>query len=162
MTKINYIIGDQELLPQMKNLWEKLQTHHSQVTKYFPENMNKFSFEKRTQYLFEKSDDLLVRINIVQDVKKNTYIGYCMSTILIKSTGKLGEAESLYVEPEYRHVGIGSALMEDAINWMDAEKVQRKILGVVVGNDDVFKFYKKFRFYPRTTIFEQKSNLHKK
>ena len=56
----------------------------------------------------------------------------------------------------YRNQGIGSALMERVLAWMDGGGAIRKGFGVGNNNEEAWKFYKKFGLYPRMTIFEQK------
>jgi len=38
---------------------------------------------------------------------------------------------------------------------MDGMKVERKILGLGVGNEEVLSFYQRYGFFPRTIILEQ-------
>ena len=67
----------------------------------------------------------------------------------------LGEIESIYIEPDYRGSGIGDNLMKRALRWMDEYPVDKKVLTVGAGNEEVFAFYSRHNFYPRTTILEQ-------
>jgi diamine N-acetyltransferase len=101
----------------------------------------------------DKSRGGALRIDLARDRKTEEYIGYCVSTL----TGeKLGEIESIYIEPPYRRSRIGDSLMQKALRWMDENQVKRKIVGVAEGNESVFAFYRRYGFYPRITVLEQK------
>jgi ribosomal protein S18 acetylase RimI-like enzyme len=45
--------------------------------------------------------------------------------------------------------------MDMAINYLEDSAVKKMILGVAIGNEDVYRFYEKYNFYPRTTILER-------
>jgi ribosomal protein S18 acetylase RimI-like enzyme len=68
------------------------------------------------------------------------------------SENKTGEVESIYVEKGHRRHGIGEKLMERALAWFDDHAVDRKVIAVAGGNEEVFPFYRKYGFYPRVTI----------
>jgi GNAT superfamily N-acetyltransferase len=113
------------------------------------------TFEIRKQNLLEKSGGGALRIDLARDADTGTLIGYCISTISAK---KQGEIESIYVEPDYRRSGIGDIFMKRALSWMDIMSVNRKILGVGAGNEEVFGFYSRYNFYPRVHVLEQVEN----
>jgi ribosomal protein S18 acetylase RimI-like enzyme len=69
----------------------------------------------------------------------------------------IGEIDSIYVEPAYRKRGIGECLMQKALMWLDGEHVASKRLVVVVGNEHVSAFYRKFGFFPQSIVFAQKT-----
>ncbi len=72
------------------------------------------------------------------------------------SQEKTGEIESIFVEEGYRSRGIGSALVERALAWLDTNDSVRNRVSIADGNEAAFSFYKKFGFYPRMTVLEQK------
>ncbi len=47
--------------------------------------------------------------------------------------------------------------MLQALVWMDECGATRKRVSVGDGNEEAWKFYEKFGFYPRMTILEQKT-----
>lgn len=152
MKNIEYVNGNRELLESVKPLWEKLNEHHKNNSTDFSEVYEAFTFEDRSKK-FYSNEISNVNIDLVKDVKEGRYIGYCISTI---SKGFVGEIDSLYIDDDYRSLGIGDSLMERAIQWLDNNNVKKKIIGVAAGNEKVLEFYKRHGFYKRTTILEQK------
>lgn len=151
MLNIEIISGSKELLEYVSPLWDKLNNHHKNKSINFKEKYEKLSFKERSNgFLIYKKDN--ININLVKDKDKKIYVGYCVSTI---NSGLVGEVSSLYIEPEYRTYGIGDELIKRAIKWLDDNKVNKKIIGVAVGNEDVLKFYERLGFRSRTIILEQ-------
>lgn len=58
-------------------------------------------------------------------------------------------SDSIFVESDYRNMGIGDKLMNKALDWLDREGTTTKALMVIYGNERVFRFYRKFGFQPR-------------
>jgi len=151
MLNIEIISGSKELLEYVGPLWDKLNNHHKNKSINFKEKYEKLSFKERSNgFLIYKKDN--ININLVKDKDKKIYVGYCISTI---NSGLVGEVSSLYIELEYRKYGIGDELIKRAIKWLDDNKVNKKIIGVAVGNEDVLKFYERLGFRSRTIILEQ-------
>ena len=140
-------------LDLVKPLWEKLREHHQDVSHYFKGHYSQVTFDFRRKSLLEKSRKGALRIDLAEDRKTGEYIGYCITSLTAE---KLGEIESIYIEPPYRRYGIGDRLMQRALQWLDKNQAKKKILGVGEGNESVFAFYRRYNFYPRTTILEQK------
>jgi ribosomal protein S18 acetylase RimI-like enzyme len=82
----------------------------------------------------------------------NSYIGYCISTII---DGK-GELESLHVIETHRGSGIGKTLVIKHIEWMKEKNC--KVIGVAVSqeNESTIGFYRKLGFYPKTLYMQLK------
>ena len=148
---IRLLEGNTELLNEVKPLWEKLNSYHSEKSIHFKDKYLSFNFEQRALGLCEKAKDGKLMVYLAFDYDK--LIGYCISTIDNKN---LGEIESLYVEDEYRGCNIGDYFMKKSLQWMENYEVKEKRIGVAGGNEDVFSFYKKYGFYPKTTILAQK------
>jgi diamine N-acetyltransferase len=70
---------------------------------------------------------------------------------------KVGEVDSIYVEKSFRRQGIVNHLMKNILNWMNNQDVRQKIVVVVSGNEDVFSFYERYSFFPRTSTLVCKS-----
>jgi diamine N-acetyltransferase len=151
--KIEYLEKSPSDLEIIRSLWIKLKEHHKSFSHYFKDHYAGFTFEQRKQGLVDKSRGGDLRLDLARDQKTGEYIGYCVSTL----TGeKLGEIESIYIEPPYRRSGVGDGLMQRALQWMDNNQAKKKILGVAEGNENVFAFYRRYGFYPRITVLEQK------
>jgi len=156
MPSIQYISGNENLLDLIAPLWEKLNEHHIAISTYFSNAFSKFSFQRRKTGLLRKTQDKDIRIDIAKDNDTDQIIGYCLNTIIQNDFGKkVGEIESIYIEPDYRNTGIGAELVKKALDWMDNEGVHNKILGVAVGNERVFSFYQRLGFFPKSTKLEQ-------
>lgn len=148
---IDFIEGGVELLEQVAPLWEALNEHHAERSVHFQDRFNSFSFAMRKKAFETPGKELL--IILVNDPEDQKVVGYSIASI---QDGKNGEIESLYIEPEYRGLNIGEELMKRPLEWFEKEDVPRVILGVAIGNENVYPFYEKFGFYPRTTILEKK------
>ena len=105
------------------------------------------TWETRKTGLLEKAKTGALLVALAKE--KDTLIGYCVSSV---NNEKQGEVESIYIEKKYRKCGIGDHFMKTALKWMDDQGVQRKIVGVAVGNEEAFGFYEKYGFYPRVTV----------
>jgi len=150
-SKINYISGHQELLDDLRSLWEDLNRHHESVSPYFKEEFATYTFEARVQKVNQKytGDDLRVDIAI-----NDTHpVGYIISGIRDDGTG---EIESIYVENGFRGQSVGAELMQRALAWLEGRQVHTKIIDVAVGNEQAEKFYARFGFYPRVTRLKQR------
>ena len=156
--KFEFIEGNEELLDSIAPLWDKLNSHHVSVSPYFSEQFATFSFQKRRKGIIPGKDGKLIKVDLARAIAENKIAGYCFSSIVNSQYGRIGEIESLYIEPEYRGLGIGERFMRSAINWMDSEGVDRKMVVVAVGNEEVYEFYRRFGFYPKSTRLEYKGN----
>lgn len=154
MINVEYIEGSQEVLYLIQPLWGRLKDYHQNKSKYFADNYANKRFQDRINELTDDSK-VGMKINLVKDKDTGHYIGYCISTI---NKEMIGEIDSLYVEKEYRKQGIGSQLMERALEWLDKNKVKSKIIAVGDGNENVIDFYNHYGFQVRKIILEQVSN----
>jgi diamine N-acetyltransferase len=156
MKTILLIEGGEDLLDDVAPLWQKLNDHHQAKSQHFAEKFSQRTFDHRRAELLNKAQTGFLYVVLAKDLPSGTFVGYCISSI---DREKVGEIESIYLEPSHRETGIGSRLMENALKWMDNHSVQSRIIGVGGGNEDVFKFYSRFGFYPKCTILEQVSRL---
>lgn len=148
--QIRYTETDEKEIDLIVPLWGKLRTHHQERSLYFKDDIGRMTWETRKAVLLEKAKTGAVRVELSRD--KDTLVGYCVSSI---SGEKQGEIESIYIEKEYRKSGIGDHFMKTALKWMNDRGVSRKVIGVAVGNEEAFGFYKKYGFYPRVTVLRQ-------
>ena len=147
MAKIEYTETDQQGLDLIGVLWQKLVEYHKARSQHFSGHYAKITFDLRKKELLEKSRKGPLRIDLARDVNSGELVGYCVSTI---SGDRQGEIDSIYTEPDYRQSGIGDNLMKRALRWMDDLSVTKKILVVGAGNEEVFAFYSRYTFYPRS------------
>ena len=152
MAEMEYTHTDEQGLDLIAGLWQKLLEYHKSLSQHFSKHLDKMTFDLRKKGLLEKSRGGAIRIDLARDTDMGEFVGYCVSTV---SGDRQGEIESIYIEPDYRGLGIGDNLMKRALRWMDEYPVTKKVLGVGAGNEEVFEFYSRYSFYPRTTVLEQ-------
>jgi diamine N-acetyltransferase len=150
---IDYIELNKEQIDIIKPLWDNLRDYHGELSTNFPERYNAVKFEDRKEEILKKSQNGTLKIDLVEDKNTANYVGYCISSI---SEENVGEVDSIYLTEKYRSSGIGSALIERALNWMDKKGVKTKKIVVAVGNEDLLSFYGRYNFFPRHLILEQR------
>lgn len=151
MNNFEFINGSKELLNLVQPLWEKLNKHHEINSNYFSDKFKNLKFEVRKNNLV-KDSNLEIKIDLIKDMEKGLYVGYCISTI---NKELMGEIESLFVEKEYRKYGLGDKLMNNAIEWLNSKGAKTKRICVAEGNENILEFYKKHGFYKRRVVLEQ-------
>ena len=97
--QIEYLEKNQDDLDIIRPLWQKLNQHHLEISKYHKDSRAATTFDMRKKQLMEKSCQGALRIDLARDVITKEYIGYCVTTI---NQEKQGEIESIYVEKDYR------------------------------------------------------------
>ena len=130
-------------LELIKPLWEQLNSVHIDKSIYFKNKYEQFTFGKRMEAIYEKSQKGIVKIDKHLDKDNENYIGYCLSSI----EDNLGEIESIYIESNYRKFRLGDKLMKNALNWLEANKTVNITINVVYANDEVLPFYEWYVFY---------------
>lgn len=151
MDNFEFINGGIEILDIVKPLWEKLNKQHGNLSTYFQHQFRETKFENRKSKFVSKS---ITAINIDLIKKNELYIGYCISTI---NKDAVGEIESLFIEEEYRKLGLGDKLITRGLEWLNNNNVKSKIIAVAEGNEKVLEFYKKYNFYKRIIILQENS-----
>jgi ribosomal protein S18 acetylase RimI-like enzyme len=124
------------------------------MTKQFSDYYAGMNFEKRKKNLFGRSIDMKYKIDLVTDTDTNEHAGYCISSV--NKDGE-GEVDSLFIKQSYRNCGIGDSLMKRALEWLDSYNAGPIRIQVAAGNEEVFKFYEKYNFYPKYTMLFQKT-----
>lgn len=142
--------GDKELLPRVKPLWEKLNWHHLLNNTWFKHYYSTFSFETRQKHFLNEA---IVKLNVdlVSDRLHHRDVGYCVTSL---NRGGAGEIESLYVDVDYRKLGLGDQLMRRAMAWLDEQGAASRTISVAEGNEEVLPFYQHYGFYPRAIVLE--------
>jgi ribosomal protein S18 acetylase RimI-like enzyme len=152
MVNTTYISGNVSLIDKIKPLWEELNQQHLSLSPYFKDYYLTLTFQDRKKAILQRSLGGDVRVDLALD-SSGKLIGYCVTSIDNLATG---EIDSIFVNPQYRKQGIGRALMEKALEWLNSKGVKKKIVSVAVGNEQVYRFYSRFGFLPRRTLLEQK------
>jgi ribosomal protein S18 acetylase RimI-like enzyme len=152
MKKIEYVEKDKKDLDIIGPLWEKLREHHKVRSQHFQKHFKQFTWEIRKNELLEKCHNGSLLVHLAKDKNTNKCVGYCVSTI---NENKVGEIESIFIEADYRRMGIGDTFMKRAMKWMDGKSATRRVIAVAAGNEEAFGFYAKYKFYPRASILTQ-------
>lgn len=148
--KIEYAVKTKEEIDIVAPLWEKLNEHHGSLSRYFAADYPARTWENRKKELLSEAAEL--RVDLASDTDTGEFVGYCVSSV---TTDRLGEIDSIFIEADYRHCGIGDVLMKKVLNWMDGLSVKKKIIQVADGNEEVHTFYRRYGFFPRSTILMQ-------
>ena len=154
MTRIEYRSTDIRGIELIRPLWFQLNEHHHALARNFRTHYEQMTFDDRKNYFERIAKTGSLRLDFAWDPVAGRFVGYCVSSL---SEDKTAEIESVFLEKDYRSEGIGSALMERALGWMNAQGAVRKRVSVGDGNEETWKFYEKFGFYPRLTVLEQKN-----
>jgi len=150
--KIKYVHGDQNMLEEVRELWEKLNRFHCERSEHFKQHYCGMTFEKRKSDLLKKAATGKMRVDIASDEATCRKIAYLVSTL---DSAMVGEIESVYVEEPYRRMGVGGRLMQNALDWMDQNGAVEKNVEVSFGNESAWGFYGRFGFLPRKTTLKQ-------
>jgi ribosomal protein S18 acetylase RimI-like enzyme len=150
--RFKYVHGDGGMLDEIKVLWETLNRHHLSVSPYFKDYYLTLTFEERKRAILQRASGGEVRVDLALDAS-GELVGYCVSSI---DRWLTGEIDSIFVGAKYRGQGIGRALMEKALAWLNGKGAKKKIVSVAVGNEQAYGFYSRFGFLPRRTLLEQK------
>jgi ribosomal protein S18 acetylase RimI-like enzyme len=112
-----------------------LNQHHLYLSKDFKQYYLQLTFEKRKTDLLEKMKGGKLRVEIAVDVRTGQNVRYCISSV---SPYKVGEIESIFVAVNYRGLGVGGTLLRKALDWLDQEDAELKVVEVAAGNEEVF------------------------
>ncbi len=149
---VTYLEVNRHEIDIIKPLWEKLRDYHQGLSPNFAKRYIELTFQMRKEELLKKSKNGSLKIDIAKDRDTKWLVGYCISSI---SEELEGEVDSIYIEEDYRSLGIGKEFMKRALKWMDANKVKTKKIGIAVGNEDLLSFYRRYNFLPKHIILEQ-------
>lgn len=126
----------------MKPLWEQLNSIHYDKSIYFKNKYDKFTFDKRIEYIYRKAQNGTIKFDMLLDNDTGNYIGYCLSSI----EDNLGEIESIFIENKYRKLKLGDKLMTNALNWFESNSITEIEINVVYANDEALPFYNRYGF----------------
>lgn len=140
-----------ERIPELRPLWDALQDHHAELPDVPPVRPRADSWEIRERQYREWITKPGTHLFIAE--RDERAVGYAMLTIGdAPATWDLGarvaEVETLSVLPEERSGGVGSALLDAAIEAAEAAGVSAIGVGVVQTNVDGVRFYERAGFKP--------------
>lgn len=140
---ISIVEKDTTEIEIIKPLWEKLNTIHLNKSVYFKSKYESFTFDKRIQSIYKKSQKGILKLDVLLDNDKGEYIGYCLSSI----EESLGEIESIFIENQYRKLGLGDKLINNALGWFELNRIEKIEINVVYANDEALPFYERHGFH---------------
>ena len=158
MVNVTYISGNASLIDRVAPLWEELNKQHLSLSPYFKDYYRALTFEDRKRSIQQRVSGGEIRIDLALD-NSGQPIGYCVTSVDRTLTG---EIDSVFVDPQYRGQGIGTVLMEKALEWLKVKGSKKNIVSVAVGNEQSYVFYEQFGFFPRRTLLEQKKPVKRK
>ncbi|MDO9592653.1 MAG: GNAT family N-acetyltransferase [Erysipelotrichaceae bacterium] len=129
----------------IKEVWECNRTYHKNITQHFPDLYDAMIFEERMNNFADVLAENL-KITLAEDLFTGKLLGYCISTVF---SGE-GEIHSLHVLEEARRQGIGKALMQSHLQWLNQNGCVLPEITVDCGNKDAIKFYEWLGFKPAT------------
>ncbi len=142
--------GGDEFLDRIAPLWRGLREHHARVSEHFSGQVAARPFEDRRRDLVSKA----VKMKVDIACARGRDIGYCITTIDKENRGEL---DSLFIEEDYRRMGLGRRMAESALEWLRTEGARPIFLTVLAGNDKVMPFYESLGFFPRNIQMEFKA-----
>ncbi|NMB79016.1 MAG: GNAT family N-acetyltransferase [Methanomicrobiales archaeon] len=150
---IEYSVTDFSGIERIRSLWNELNRHHNTRARAFRDVYSRMTFDDRKAHFATIAGAGRFRIDLASDPAGGICVGYCVSSV---NPAGDAEIESVFVAPAFRSRGVGTALMERVLAWLSAQNPGRIQVWVADGNEEAFAFYRKFRFYPRMTVLEQK------
>ncbi len=158
MVKVIYVSGNESLIDRVAPLWKELNGQHLSLSPYFKDYYRTLTFEDRKRSIQQRVSGGEIRVDLALD-NSGQPIGYCVTSIDRKLTG---EIDSMFVDPQCRGQGIGTVLMENALDWLKVKGAKKTIVSVAVGNEQAYMFYEQFGFFPRRTLLERKQAAKRK
>ena len=152
MVNVTYVSGNARLIDKVASLWQELNKQHLSLSPYFKDYYRTLTFEDRKRSIQQRAIGGEIRVDLALN-DSGQPIGYCITSIDRTLTG---EIDSIFVDPQYRGQGIGTVLMEKALDWLKVKGAKKNVVSVAVGNEQAYVFYEQFGFFPRRTLLEQK------
>ena len=158
MVNVTYVCGNHSLIDRIVTLWEELNKQHLSLSPYFKDYYRTLTFEDRKRSIQQKALGGEIRVDLALN-DSGKPIGYCITSIDRTLTGQI---DSIFVDQQCRGQGIGTLLMEKALNWLKVKGAKKNIVSIAVGNEQAYVFYEQFGFFPRRTMLEQKKAAKRK
>ena len=152
MVDVKFVSGNARLIDKIAPLWAELNRQHLSLSPYFKDYYTTLIFEDRKKAILQRAWGGDVHVDLALNAS-DQLVGYCVSSI---DKWLTGEIDSIFVITECRGQGIGTTLMEKALEWLNIKGAKKKIVSVAVGNEQAYVFYEQFGFYPRRSLLEQK------
>lgn len=148
--EIEFINGKEDLYNRAFPLRKKLIEYHAELNHDFQDD-----FRKKLNSIEKNSwdDPSYIDGRIIIATLKNQDCGYIYGVI----EPQRGFVHSIYIQPDYRKLGIGRELMKRIILWFEEQKVKTIELDLCIGNESVLLFYSQLGFSPRKICLIRKN-----
>jgi GNAT superfamily N-acetyltransferase len=150
---LELLSGGAEMIDLIGDMWQKLTSHAAHRSEHFSQYFEQRTFEQRREELREKVVSGQLHIDIARDARSGHDLGYCVSSMDAKGAG---EIESLFVDDISRGRGVGNALIQKAIAWMEKNGAKSIMVFTVYGSEEVLPFYARYGFRPKMLLLERK------
>jgi len=138
-------------LDLIRPLWEELNRHHATLPTPFAPEIAARSFESRLQAFRDKAVSGRLRVEVAGAAAGEPPVAYCVASL---SPDGVGEVDSLFVAPLHRRTGVGSELLQRALDWLRAAGAVTQRVIVLYANAEAESFYRRFGFHPRNIELE--------
>ncbi|HWQ67968.1 MAG TPA: GNAT family N-acetyltransferase [Methanospirillum sp.] len=153
--EIRYEEYGREGLSLIEDIWNQLREHHAACARNFKTQIASRTFADRHDDILKTNLNREILVYLARVQNTDDIVGFCISSA---TSGDYGEIESIYVKTGFRSLGIGTLLMNRACCWLDETGVTEYRVNVSEGNEDSFRFYERFGFYPRRHLLIQKKD----
>jgi GNAT superfamily N-acetyltransferase len=130
-----------------------IQTLNDKLFKYemdrdLDEYISNWAFGKESKEYFS---DLIENNYVILATVDNEPVGYLAGSLYQDDTysyydGLTAELDNMFIEEEYRKLGIGSKLINAFTEWCKKQSAKRIFVTATIGNDNTIEFYKKHGF----------------
>ncbi len=130
--------------PAIVGLWSSLVAYHRELTTDLPAAAPNGA-ARYAKRLIQRLDDPFCHILVVED--QSRVIGFALGMIveLLPDMFDMepgGYLSDIFIDPAYRHRGLGRELMEHMLIWFREQQVRYIELSVAVHNDEAIAFWK--------------------
>ncbi len=102
-----------------------------------------------------EDDDGFARVAVLDGRPIGYIVGAVIEAEVFRSIDDVAEAESMYVRPDHRGRGIGTAFMEVFHEWAQDQRADRTRVEVTAQNEAAIRFYRDNGFDEYAVTLEQ-------
>lgn len=151
MPHIVYQTIDRKEIQRIRPLWDDLRVFTREMTTHFKEHYASLDFDERMARL--DREGTRVRIDIARTGERGAIVGYALGTVNAEG---VGEIASFWVDAGYRRMGIGRALLERTLDWLDAQDTGEVMILTAFENRDALSIYERFGFFTHLVLLHRK------
>ena len=78
-------------------------------------------------------------------------IGYCIASI----DDLAGEIDSIFIQEQHRRTGVGTELINRALEWLENQECETISVAIAEGNEASIDFYKRCGFSERMIVMQK-------